>query len=192
MFKLFIIIIIIIITIVISMFCFRFDNGYTLYDVWNCRAAVALTSYYGRASLARRKQRRLQTSICLMKTQPFESNTSSEGSRETRKCPQSSLRLLLILTRAKRGERKVRGMMGRRKETSFPLPPSHRPLFTSAVIVSRDLSLTAYVQETTGTSQWSNQAGATPRHGVFDTRIPSSGIYLSASQLSTEIFSYSF
>ena len=181
MFKLFFIIIIIIITIVISMFCFRFDNGYTLYDVWNCRAAVALTSYYGRASLARRKQRRLQTSICLMKTQPFESNTSSEGSRETRKCPQSSLRLLLILTRAKRGERKVRGMMGRRKETSFPLPPSHRPLFTSAVIVSRDLSLTAYVQETTGTSQWSNQAGATPRHGVFDTRIPSSGIYLSAS-----------
>ena len=58
-FKLFIIIIII--TIVISMFCFRFDNGYTLYDVWNCRTAVALTSYYGRASLARRKQRRLQT-----------------------------------------------------------------------------------------------------------------------------------
>ena len=47
MFKLFIIIII---TIVISMFCFRFDNGYTLYDVWNCRAAVALASYYGRAS----------------------------------------------------------------------------------------------------------------------------------------------
>ena len=42
--------------------------------------------------------------------------------------------------------RKVRGVMGRRKETSFPLPPSHRPLFTSAVIVSRDHSLTAYVQ----------------------------------------------
>ena len=41
-FKLFIIIIII--TIVISMFCFRFDNGYTLYDVWHCRTAVALTS----------------------------------------------------------------------------------------------------------------------------------------------------
>ena len=66
-FKLFIIIIII--TIVISMFCFRFDNGYTLYDVWNCRAAVALTSYYGRASLARRKQRRLQTSEFSVQTQ---------------------------------------------------------------------------------------------------------------------------
>ena len=37
-FKLFIIIIII--TIVISMFCFRFDNGYTLYDVWNRRTTV--------------------------------------------------------------------------------------------------------------------------------------------------------
>ena len=119
-FKLFIIIII---TIVISMFCFRFDNGYTLYDVWNCRAAVALTSYYGRAR--RRKQRRLQTSICLMKTQPFESNTSSEGSRETRKCPQSSLRLLLILTRAKRGE----GKCGEWWEGGKRLPfPFHLPI----------------------------------------------------------------
>ena len=35
-------------------------------------------------------------------------------------------------------------MMGRRKETSFPLSPSHRPLRTSAVIVSRNRSLTAY------------------------------------------------
>ena len=125
-FKLFIIIIIIIIiTIVISMFCFRFDNGYTLYDVWNCRAAVALTSYYGRASLARRKQRRLQTSICLMKTQPFESNTSSEGSRETRKCPQSSLRLLLILTRAKHGEGKCGGWWEGGKRLPFPF---HLPI----------------------------------------------------------------
>ena len=122
-FKLFIIIIII--TIVISMFCFRFDNGYTLYDVWNCRTAVALTSYYGRASLARRKQRRLQTSICLMKTQPFESNTSSEGSRETRKCLQSSLRLLLILARAKRGEGKCGGWWERGKRLPFPF---HLPI----------------------------------------------------------------
>ena len=51
---------------------------------------------------------------------------------------QLSLSLLLILTR------EVRGMMGRRKETSFPLSPSHRPLRTSAVIVSRNRSLTAY------------------------------------------------
>ena len=36
------------------------------------------------------------------------------------------------------------GMMGRRKETSFPLSPSHRPLRTSTVIVSRNRSLTAY------------------------------------------------
>ena len=35
-------------------------------------------------------------------------------------------------------------MMGRRKETSFTLSPSHRPLLTSAVIVSRNRSLTAY------------------------------------------------
>ena len=57
--------------------------------------------------------------------------------------PQLSLSLLLILTREARW-REVRGMMGRRKETSFPLSPSHRPLRTSAVIVSRDSSLTAY------------------------------------------------
>ena len=35
-------------------------------------------------------------------------------------------------------------MMGRRKETSFPLSHSHRPLRTSAVIVSRNCSLAAY------------------------------------------------
>ena len=34
--------------------------------------------------------------------------------------------------------------MGRRKETIFPLSPSHRPLRTIAVIVSRNRSLTAY------------------------------------------------
>ena len=124
-FKLFIIIIIIITVVISMMFCFRFDNGYTLYDVWNCRTAVALTSYYGRASLARRKQRRLQTSICLIKTQPFESNTSSEGSRETRKCPQSSLRLLLILARAKRGEGKCGGWWEGGKRLPFPF---HLPI----------------------------------------------------------------
>ena len=57
--------------------------------------------------------------------------------------PQLSLSLLLILTREARWM-EVRGMMGRRKETSFPLSPSHRPLHTSAVIVSRNRSLTAY------------------------------------------------
>ena len=57
--------------------------------------------------------------------------------------PQLSLSLLLILTREARWM-EVRGMMGRRKETSFLLSPSHRPLHTSAVIVSRNSSLTAH------------------------------------------------
>ena len=50
-------------------------------------------------------------------------------------------------------------MMGRRKETSFLLSPSHRPLRTSAVIVSRNRCLTAH--KTTGDesvvkSSWSH------------------------------------
>ena len=43
------------------------------------------------------------------------------------------------------------GKEGRRKETSFSPPPSHRPLRTSAVIVSRDHNLTESVVK----SSWS-------------------------------------
>ena len=131
LFIIIIIIIIIIITIVIPMFCFRFDNGYTLYDVWNCRAAVALASYYGRASLARRKQRRLQTFNLSNENAPlWVQYLVREGSRDTRKCPQSSLSLLLILTREKRGEGKCEGWWrgGKRffSPSTFPSSPFHQ------------------------------------------------------------------
>ena len=42
-------------------------------------------------------------------------------------------------------------MKGRRKETSFSPPPAHRPLRTSAVIVSRDHSLTESVVKSSWT-----------------------------------------
>ena len=106
-------------------------------------------------------------------------------------------------------------MMGRRKETSFPLSHSHRPLRTSAVIVSRNRSLTAYkiIRDDWGRvsgqlklephpieqprSQGSvlrtrlpieglNSSFPTYGHGFFVTTIPSPEIYLSGS---TEIFS---
>ena len=91
--------------------------------------------------------------------------------------------------------RKVRGMMGKRKETSFPLPPSHRPLFTSAVIVFRDHSLTAYVQNNKRRlGRVSGQIKLEPHPGtVFLIRefLPREFTFLRL-QLSTEIFSSSF
>ena len=90
-------------------------------------------------------------------------------------------------------------MMGRRKETSFPLSPSHRPLRTSAVIVSRNRSLTAYKIIRDDWGRVSGQIKLEPHpteglnynfptygHGFFVTTIPSPEIYLSGS---TEIFS---
>ena len=90
-------------------------------------------------------------------------------------------------------------MMGRRKETSFPLSPSHRPLRTSAVIVSRNRSLTASKILRDDWGRVSGQIKLEPHpieglnsnfptygHGFFVTTIPSPEIYLSGS---TEIFS---
>ena len=91
--------------------------------------------------------------------------------------------------------RKVRGIMGRRKEISFPLPPSHRPLFTSAVIVSRDHSLTAYAENNKRRlGRVSGQIKLEPHLGtVFLIRefLPREFTFLRL-QLSTEIFSSSF
>ena len=85
-------------------------------------------------------------------------------------------------------------MMGRRKETSFPLSPSHRPLRTSAVIVSRNRSLTAYkiIRDDWGLVSGQlklephpveglNSIFPTYGHGVFVTTIPSPEIYLPGS-----------
>ena len=93
-------------------------------------------------------------------------------------------------------------MMGRKKETSFPLSPSHRPLRTSAVIVSRNRSLTAYKIIRDDWGRVSGQLKLEPHpveglnsifptygHGVFVTTIPSPEIYLPGS---TEIFSSTF
>ena len=85
-------------------------------------------------------------------------------------------------------------MMGRRKETSFPLSPSHRPLHPSAVIVSRNRSLTAYKIIRDDWGRVSGQLKLEPHpveglnsnfpacgHGFIDTTIPSPEIYLSGS-----------
>ena len=129
------------------MFCFRFDNGYTLCDVWNCRAAVALASYYGRASLARRKQRRLQTfNFSNENAALWVQYLVRESSGNTRKCLQSSLSLLLILTREKRGEGKCVGWWKGGKRLPFPFHPPIVPFSPVPYWVSRDHSLTAYVQ----------------------------------------------
>ena len=85
-------------------------------------------------------------------------------------------------------------MMGRKKETSFPLSPSHRPLRTSAVIVSRNRSLTAYKIIRDDWGRVSGQLKLEPHpveglssifptygHGVFVTTIPSPEIYLPGS-----------
>ena len=94
-------------------------------------------------------------------------------------------------------------MMGRRKETIFPLSPSHRPLRTIAVIVSRNRSLTAYkiIRDDWGRVggqiklephpvEGLNSNFPTYGHGFFVTTIPSPEIYLSSG--STEIFSSTF
>ena len=104
--------------------------------------------------------------------------------------PQLSLSLLLMLTREAR------------KETSFPLSPSHRPLRTIAVIVSRNRSLTAYKIIRDDWGRVSGQIKLEPHpieglnsnfptygHGFFVTTIPSPEIYFSGS---TEIFSSTF
>ena len=88
------------------------------------------------------------------------------------------------------------------RETFFPLSPSHRPLRSSTVIVSRNRSLTAYKIIRDDWGRVSGQIKLEPRsieglnsnlptygHGFFDTTIPSPEIYLSVS---TEIFSSAF
>ena len=93
-------------------------------------------------------------------------------------------------------------MLGRRKETSFPLSRAHRPLRTSAVIVSRNCSLTAHKIIRDYWGRVSGQISLEPHpieglstnfptygHGFFDTTIPCPEIYLSVS---TEIFSSTF
>ena len=90
-------------------------------------------------------------------------------------------------------------MMGRRKETSIPLSPSHRPLHTSAVIVSRNRCLTAH--KTTGDesvvkSSWShtqlrglNSNFPTYGHGFLIRQFPPrKSIFLDLQRYSALLF----